>query len=112
VSPVWRGELPPHTRLILASENLLDSLGPRDHEGRRLTFEWGDEKPEGWYEPIITRHDGPTITDYEAAVDALEWLAECVATDEVRGRNRAVADRVARAVLNAHEALDRLRGTR
>jgi hypothetical protein len=68
--------LPPGTRLILASENLLDEWGTRTERGDRITLEWGAQRPEGWYEPTVTvhrvdlfdetiplSHEGPTPRD-------------------------------------------------
>jgi hypothetical protein len=48
---------PPGTRLLLASEDLLSQFGTRTADGRRLSFEWGEPSPEGWYEPVITATD-------------------------------------------------------
>lgn len=45
---------PAGTRLILASENLLEHWGTRTESGRRITVEWGEQRPEGWYEPTFT----------------------------------------------------------
>lgn len=50
-------KLPSHTRLILASENILEQWGTRTEDGRRITVEWGDRQPGGWYEPIFTVHE-------------------------------------------------------
>jgi hypothetical protein len=54
-------ELPPHTRLILASENLLDEWGTRTERGERITVEWGEQQPGGWYEPVFTVHSDDTL---------------------------------------------------
>lgn len=50
---VW---LPPHTRLILASEDLLERFGSRNDEGYAITAEWCEQQPKGWYEPTFTVH--------------------------------------------------------
>ena len=49
-------KLPPHTRLILAADELLSLFGSRTLDGYRISAEWGKQKPEGWYEPIFTVH--------------------------------------------------------
>lgn len=55
---------PPHgTRLVVVSENLLEHFGTRTEDGRRLTAEWGEPSPEGWYTPTFTAHDPPLIAD-------------------------------------------------
>ena len=48
---------PTGTRLILASENLLESWGTRTDSGARITADWGEPYPEGWYEPVFTATD-------------------------------------------------------
>jgi hypothetical protein len=48
--------LPQHTRLILVPEDLLATLGTRTERGERITAEWGEKHPSGWYEPIVTVH--------------------------------------------------------
>lgn len=48
--------LPLGTRLILASENLLEQFGTRTERGEKITAEWGEPTPQGWYEPIFTVH--------------------------------------------------------
>ena len=55
---------PPHTRLILASENLLDIWGTRTERGERITVEWGEQKPEGWYEPVFTVHSDDVLATH------------------------------------------------
>jgi len=50
--------IPPRgTRLVLVSENLLETIGTRTADGRRLSFEWGEPDENGWYAPSITQHD-------------------------------------------------------
>ena len=56
VAALRAAEPPAGTRLILASEDLLAFFGTRTEDGDRLTAEWGERKPEGWYEPVFTRH--------------------------------------------------------
>ena len=48
---------PPGTRLILASENLLELFGARTDSGARLTAEWGEPDENGWYRPVFTATD-------------------------------------------------------
>lgn len=56
------------TRLILVSEDILESWVTRTEDGRRITAEWGEQKPEGWYEPTFTAtDDGMTVTTTERA---------------------------------------------
>lgn len=56
-----RPELPIGTRLILASENLLDQFGTRTERGEKITAEWGERTPQGWYEPVFTVHYDDTL---------------------------------------------------
>ncbi len=46
--------LPVGTRLILASENLLDEWGTRTEDGYRITAKWGEPDENGWYAPTFT----------------------------------------------------------
>jgi hypothetical protein len=46
--------LPPGTRLILASENLLDTWGARTDQGYAIRVEWGEPNKNGWYTPTFT----------------------------------------------------------
>lgn len=48
--------VPKGNRLVLASENLLDAFGTRNERGDKITAEWNDQRPEGWYEPTFTLH--------------------------------------------------------
>ena len=48
---------PPGTRLILASENLLELFGARNDYGDRITSEWGEPDENGWYRPTFTATD-------------------------------------------------------
>lgn len=70
-------ELPPHTRLILASEDLLERFGTRTEDGYRITAEWGEQKPEGWYEPTFTVHhdDRLALDENDRLREALRGLA-------------------------------------
>ena len=64
---------PNFTRLILASEDLLPFWGTRDDRGYRITVEWGEPRPEGWYEPVFTVHNDeplPALTDALAQLSA------------------------------------------
>ena len=65
-------EPPPGTRLILASENLLDSWGTRTDDGALITAEWGEPYPEGWYEPTFTIMDDDWLDDIRAEAAAQE----------------------------------------
>lgn len=65
-------ELPPHTRLILASEDLLEHFGTRTERGERITAEWGEPSSEGWYEPTFTVHADDRIGTLDAAWAAAE----------------------------------------
>lgn len=67
-----RDWLPPHTRLVLASEDILDQWGTRTEQGERITVEWGNQKPQGWYEPMFTRHgDDVLAPDVDRLATAL-----------------------------------------
>ena len=64
--PDWCGHTQPPagTRLILASDELLDRWGTRTASGAAITAEWGEPAPEGWYEPIFTTtDDGKEVVD-------------------------------------------------
>lgn len=54
---------PTGTRLILASENLLDVWGTRTELGERITVQWGEPEPEGWYLPTFTVHQEGKLPD-------------------------------------------------
>jgi hypothetical protein len=92
--------VPPHTRLILASDNLLDQWGTRTERGERITVEWGEEQPEGWYEPVFTVHSDDTLAsssdELRAALELiagptlLEGGHGCVTVDRMRSTARAV----------------------
>jgi hypothetical protein len=45
---------PAGTRLILASENLLDTWGSRTEDGYAIRVEWGKPDKNGWYTPTFT----------------------------------------------------------
>ena len=62
----WCGHATPPegTRLILASDELLDRWGTRTASGAAITAEWGEPTPEGWYEPVFTTtDDGKEVVD-------------------------------------------------
>jgi len=48
---------PPGLRLVLMADDLLEQMGTRTEDGARLSFEWGEPDSNGWYTPVITRHD-------------------------------------------------------
>lgn len=63
---------PPFTRLVLVSDDILEQLGTRNEQGYRMTAEWGEQRPEGWYEPVITvHHDQPLPLDVDRLSAAL-----------------------------------------
>jgi len=74
VEPPLPVDPPPGTRLILASENLFEHWGTRTEDGRRLTVEWGEPRPEGWYEPVLTAHADDTLVPIPTAPPALDDL--------------------------------------
>lgn len=45
---------PKGTRLILASENLLDEWGSRTEDGYAISVEWGQPDRNGWYTPTFS----------------------------------------------------------
>jgi hypothetical protein len=68
-----RTGLPAHTRLVLIHEDLLGQMGSRTNEGYAITAEWGDPRPEGWYEPTFTAHyDQPIGMDVERLVHMID----------------------------------------
>ena len=60
-------DTPPHTRLILVSEDLLERFGTRTDRGESITAEWGDPTPEGWYEPTFSVHTDDNLVVKERA---------------------------------------------
>jgi hypothetical protein len=60
------------TRLILASENLLEQFGTRTERGERITAAWGEPTADGWYEPVFTVHTDDRLDDLDAAWAAAE----------------------------------------
>jgi hypothetical protein len=80
---------PEHTRLILASEDLLESWGTRTEDGRRITAEWGEPDEHGWYTPIFTATDDGMAVGLAADLALADAVREVV--DRYRtesGRNR------------------------
>lgn len=65
-------KLPLGTRLILAQDDILAQWGARTLDGYRITAEWGEQKPEGWYEPTFTVHYDEPLVDVEQLVRKLE----------------------------------------
>ena len=69
-----------HTRLVCASDNLLDSWGARTEAGDRITAEWGEPDERGFYTPTFTVHyDDNLLAAAVARVEALP--AACRFTD-------------------------------
>ena len=68
---------PPHTRLILAAEDLLEMFGTRTESGQRITAGWGEQQPEGWYEVIFRTTDDEGTQDMRDGA-ALRRLREAV----------------------------------
>lgn len=52
---------PEGTRLVLVSETFFDEFVARTERGERTTVEWGQQRPEGWYEPTVTVHSDDRI---------------------------------------------------
>lgn len=44
---------PKGTRLILATEDVLDSWGARTEDGYKISAEWGEPDENGWYTPTF-----------------------------------------------------------
>lgn len=75
----WAG-VPEGCRLVLVTADLLDTLGGRTLDGRRLSYVWNDPQPEGWYVPTITAtDDGAVLFPSRAALT--EAVAEALASD-------------------------------
>jgi hypothetical protein len=68
--------LPEHGRLILADEDILTSFGARTDYGDKITAEWGDPMPEGWYTPTFTVHydDNLVAAERDRIREAVEGL--------------------------------------
>jgi len=71
-STTAREPVPAGTRLILAAEELLGHLGTRNEYGERITAEWGEPSPEGWYEPVFRVHTDDRIGELDEAWRAAE----------------------------------------
>lgn len=115
VKEVIERHLPFGTRLILASDDLLDKWGTRTEDGLRITLDWGTQWPEGWYTPVLTTHDGPRISDYERVAEALDGLLRTLhALETIAPQTTVVGYETddVEAVLAADAALRRLRGDR
>jgi hypothetical protein len=59
---------PEGTRLILASENLLDEWGSRTEDGYAIRVKWGEPNEHGWYTPTfsIDYTDRLNVADHAA----------------------------------------------
>lgn len=64
--------LPPNTRLILVSDSLVDLWATRTERGERISVEWGEPRPEGWYEPVFTVHSDDVLPAATPSPDAGE----------------------------------------
>ena len=106
---------PEGTRLVLVSGNLLDVWGARTIEGYRITADWGEQQPEGWYVPTFTV-DAEDRADLLAAVEALERLLSDprislpFAVPEVFRTGEYPPDSAVMVVEDARAVLRRLRG--
>lgn len=59
------GTAPPDgTRLILASDLLMDMLASRTDDGRVVRYEWGEPDANGWYSPTFTASEDDVTRDY------------------------------------------------
>lgn len=90
-SPRLVVEPPPGARLILASEDLLERIGTRSNDGYRITGEWGDQRPEGWYEPTFVIHYDQPFPGHELAGHRTDEPHGCLAMD-CRGLGGEVAE--------------------
>ncbi len=61
---------PPGTRLVLATEILMDALASFTEDGRRITFEWGEPDEHGWYAPTFT---AAVLAATPPPLDANDW---------------------------------------
>ena len=60
---------PKGTRLILASENLLDAWGTRTENGYAIRVQWGTPDQNGWYTPKFTIDYDDRLPVVESAPD-------------------------------------------
>lgn len=60
---------PANTRLILASENLLDTWGSRTEDGYAIRVEWGQPDHNGWYTPTFTVDYSDRLNVVDSAPD-------------------------------------------
>jgi hypothetical protein len=72
---------PKGLRLILADENLLDSFGTRTISGLRISAEWGEPEPEGWYVPTFTATDDGGVYIDAREQEALRLLVKTLEDD-------------------------------
>ena len=82
-------QTPAGTRLILASENILEQFGTRTDNGWAITAEWGEPRPEGWYEPVFTTTDDGSVLLSPAEAARYRAIEEA-AQDVADGRHIAV----------------------
>jgi len=79
-------ETPPGTRLILVSDDFMEKAFTRTNEGYALRFEWGEQRPEGWYEPtIITTNDGKVLIDRQELLEYINLTIKDLADAIVEG---------------------------
>ena len=70
---------PAGTRLVLASESLLDQWGTRSDDGRKLSAEWGEQHDGGWYEPVFTARDDGMEVRPKLTAERLARAASAIA---------------------------------
>lgn len=76
--------VPEGCRLILASEDLLRDFGTRTERGNRVTADWGEPSPEGWYTPLFHETEDPGYMSYAhqmVALDVIEAAQEIAGLD-------------------------------
>lgn len=61
-------QAPDGYRLVLVSDNLLETFGTRNSDGDPLSFEWGEPDENGWYTPVVT------VTPYEPPEDEVLFM--------------------------------------
>jgi hypothetical protein len=93
---------PEGTRLILASENLLDTWGRRTHDGYALRVDWGEPNEHGWYTPTFTIDYTDRLQQPAQYFDPLTVMVGEFARDFVAPEQRI--DAIDRLYVLLHEA--------